>query len=127
MPKLMIDPGAVRQQPLRQREIGMRRERRDESTHAIAGCSCRELEHGRRVFHVPLHAHRQGLDALQQVEGIAGRHAGAEIAQAFGPRAHDEGRGPELLARSQCRDSRHRAPSGSETAGRLPSRSGRHR
>ena len=32
----------------------------------------REIEHRRGVLHVALHAHGQGLDALQQVEGVGG-------------------------------------------------------
>ena len=44
-----------------------------------------------------LHAHAERLDALQQLEGIHRRHTGAEIAQPFGARAHDEGGGAELL------------------------------
>ena len=43
------------------------------------------------------HAQRQGLDALQDVEGVGRAHAGAEIAQALGARPHDEGRRAELL------------------------------
>ena len=44
-----------------------------------------------------LHANAEGLDALQQLKGIGRRETGAEVAQAFGPRAHDEGRVAELL------------------------------
>ena len=57
-----------------------------------------KVEHRRGILHVALHAQRQGLDALQQVEGVGRRKTRAEIAQAFGARPHDEGRRAEFLA-----------------------------
>ncbi len=44
-----------------------------------------------------LHADAERLDALQQLERVGRRQAGAEIAQAFGAGAHDEGGLAELL------------------------------
>ena len=44
-----------------------------------------------------VHAHAERLDALQQLECVGRRQAGAEIAQAFGACAHDEGGLAELL------------------------------
>src|SRR3546814_12578958 len=43
------------------------------------------------------HAQVQGLDALQDLEGIGRRQAGTEIAQALGARPHDEGAGAEFF------------------------------
>ena len=50
-----------------------------------------EVEHATRIGHVLRHAQRQGLDPLEQLEGVGRAHAGAEIAQPLGARAHDEG------------------------------------
>ena len=44
-----------------------------------------------------LHADAERLDALQQLKGVGRRQAGAEIAQAFGARPHDERGLAELL------------------------------
>ena len=56
-----------------------------------------ELEHRMGIRHVAVHANAERLDALQQLKGIGRREAGAEVAQAFGARAHDEGGLAELL------------------------------
>ena len=53
----------------------------------------------RGVGAVPLHAQRQGLDALQGEEGVERRHAGAEIAQQRHARLDDVGDRPERLDR----------------------------
>ena len=66
-------------------------------TQATAACFSRKPRDGLAVGDVARHAHGQRLDALQQIEGIGGAHAGAEVAQALGARAHDEGAGAELL------------------------------
>ena len=50
-----------------------------------------ELDHLLGVAHVALHAQRQRLDALQDQPGGVRAHAGAEVAQAFAPRAQQEG------------------------------------
>ena len=50
-----------------------------------------------RIGDVAIHAHAQRLDALQQLKGVGRRQAGAEVAQAFGARPHDEGGRAELL------------------------------
>ena len=56
-----------------------------------------EFQHRERVAHMALHADAQRLDALQQLERVGRRQARAEIAQALGARAHDEGGLAELL------------------------------
>ena len=97
MPKLTIEPAPLRQQsfaPARGRD-GWASE--GCSTQATASLLREEAEHRRRVLDMALHAQRQRLDALQEMEGVGRRHAGAEIAQAFGARPHDEGRRAELL------------------------------
>ena len=79
------------------------------------------------LLDVALHPHAERLDALQQVEGIGRRQAGAEIAQALGAGAHDERGRSELLVEddaviagiglgelrelSRCRASRNLPPS----------------
>ncbi len=85
------------QQRLRQLVIGMagqlgvayvgNQRMRGEERHDLA-----------RVLHMPLHAHRERLDALQDLERGERRHAGAEIADAFAPRPQQEGGGRRLLA-----------------------------
>ncbi len=61
-----------------------------------------ELDHAVRVGHVALDPQRQGLDALQDVERVLRAHAGAEVAQALGPRPHVEGRRPIGLGVDQA-------------------------
>ena len=56
-----------------------------------------EFQHRERIAHVPFHADAERLDALQQLERVGRRQARAEIAQAFGAGAHDEGGLAELL------------------------------
>ena len=53
--------------------------------------------HRERVLAVPVHAHRQRLDPLQDEEGVEGRDRRAHVPQRHHPRAADEGRGPEGL------------------------------
>ena len=60
------------------------------------------------VLAVPRHAQRQGLQALQQVEGGLRRHAGAEVAHALGAGAHDEGVRTELLGEVDAVIAAHR-------------------
>ena len=57
----------------------------------------KELDDPARVLDVARHADRQALDALEDVKGVGGAHAGAEIPQALGACARDEGRRTELL------------------------------
>jgi len=52
----------------------------NEEIHQLAG-----------VFHMALHAQGQGFDALQDLEGVHGAHAGAEVAQAFASGPQQEG------------------------------------
>ena len=62
-----------------------------------------EVEHGAGVGNVPLHAQRQRLHALDQVKrALRGQH-GAEVAQALGAGAGDEGRGAEVLGVGHAR------------------------
>ena len=56
-----------------------------------------ELCHRHRVGDVALHAQRQGLKPLQDVEGGGGGHAGTEIADALLARPRDERLRAELL------------------------------
>ena len=56
-----------------------------------------EFEHRGGIGDVAVHADAERLDALQQLKGVGRRQAGAEIAQAFGARPHDEGGRAELL------------------------------
>ena len=69
----------------------------------------------------------QRLDALQQLEGIGRRQAGAEIAQAFGARPHDEGGRAELLVEDDAVIAGIGLGQRRELAGSLASRTGRHR
>ena len=57
-----------------------------------------EERHDRlRIGDVPLDPQRQGLDALEDVEGVLRAHAGAEVAQALGARPHVERRRAEAV------------------------------
>ncbi len=84
------------------------------------GIVAQKCQHRRRVCHVPLHAQRQRLDALQQLERVHRRQAGAEVAQAFGPGAHDEGGGAELLGKDNAVITRIRLGHRREFARSLP-------
>ena len=96
MPKLTIEPAPLRQQPPGQADDPGGFERgMQHPVDRLVGVQ--EIEHGSGVVHVALHAHGKRLDALQQLERIRRRQAGAEIAQALGAGAHDEGRRAELL------------------------------
>ena len=88
--------GAARQQPLRELMVRMilQRGMQHPVDRLVGG---QGLEHRERVAHVALHADAERLDALQQLERVGRRQARAEIAQAFGARAHDEGGLAELL------------------------------
>ena len=63
--------------------------------HGVVGVE--EADDLARVRDVALHAHRQGLDPLEDVEGIGRTQTRAEVAQALGASAHDERLRPELL------------------------------
>ena len=71
--------GTLRQQALGQRVVGVVRPRRVDDV-GDAGLAGQEIEHGRGVGDVPLHAQRQRLDAEQQVKRVLRAQAGAEIA-----------------------------------------------
>ena len=96
MPKLTIEPAPRGSSRLGQLVIGMAFQRRMQHPvdRLVGG---QEFEHRERVAHVPFHANAERLDALQQLEGVRRRQARAEIAQAFGAGAHDEGGLAELL------------------------------
>src|SRR5439155_8316172 len=49
------------------------------------------------VCHMAIHANAERLDALQQLKSVGRRKTGAEVAQAFGARPHDERGLAELL------------------------------
>ena len=89
-------PRAARQQPLRKLMVGMIFQRRmQHPVDCLVGGQ--RFEHCERVAHVALHAHTQRLDALQQLERVGRRQAGAKIAQTFRAGTHDEGGLAELL------------------------------
>ena len=48
---------------------------------------------------MPRHAYRQGFEPLEEIEGRLRCHAGAEVTQALGARAHDEGGRAEFLGK----------------------------
>ena len=56
--------------------------------HGVAG---QELHHFFGVGHVAFHAQGQGFDALQNQPRAVRAQAGAKVAQAFAPRAQQEG------------------------------------
>ena len=56
-----------------------------------------EFEHRMGIGDVAIHPNAERLDALQQLKSIRRRETGAEVAQAFGARPHDEGGLAELL------------------------------
>ena len=51
----------------------------------VRSCLEQSLDDLVGIVDMALHAHCQGFDTLQQVERIGWAHAGAEVAQAFGP------------------------------------------
>ena len=88
--------GALWEQALGQAIIGMLRQSGiGDPGDGRIGFQRRRHRHG--IGDMALHAQRQGLDTLQQLEGVHRAHAGAEIAQALDARAGDEGLGAELL------------------------------
>ncbi len=52
------------------------------------GVVAEELGHFHGVGHVPVHAHRQGLQTAQQQPGVEGRDAAAHVPQDLHPRLH---------------------------------------
>src|SRR3546814_19821008 len=64
---------------------------------------------------VPLHAERQGLDALEDLEGVRRTHARAEIAHPFEPRPGDEGGGAEFLVEDDRSEERRVGKEGVST------------
>ena len=87
-------------------------------THRLV--PCQEIQHRGRVRDMALHAQRQRLDPLQQMKRVRGREACAEIAQAFGAGAHDEGGRAELLGEIQAMIAAIWLGQGRELAGRIP-------
>ena len=71
-----------------------------------------------RVVDVPRHAQRQRLDALQDLERRERRHARAEIADAFAPRAQQERRGRRFLGEHHVVEARIRLGQRRELAAR---------
>ena len=96
MPKETIDPAPRGSSRLGELMVGMifQRGMQHPLDRLVGG---ERFEHRERVAHVAFHADAQRLDALQQLERVGRRQAGAEIAQALGARAHDEGGLAELL------------------------------
>jgi hypothetical protein len=64
---------------------------------ADLGSLLEPLGDGLGVLDVALHAQAEGLDALQEVEGVVGGDGGAEVAQHHGARPGDVRRRPEGL------------------------------
>ena len=87
---------------------------------ATAGWAAQEVQHGRGVGHVALHAQGQGLDAQQEVEGVLRAEAGAEIAQPLGPCAGGEGLRAEGLGVGEAGIAGIGLGQGREPARRLP-------
>ena len=56
-----------------------------------------EFQHGSCIVHMLLHAQRQRLDSLQDVEGVRRRHGRAEIIHALGAEFGGEGGWAEFL------------------------------
>ncbi len=110
---------AARQQAPGQRVVGMARQLRMEHPGDGVGFG-QEVEHAARVGHVLRHAQRQGLDPLEKLEGVGRAHAGAEIAQALGAGAHDEGLRPELRGEIDAVIAGIGLAQGRELARRLP-------
>jgi hypothetical protein len=91
-------PGAARQQFFGQPLVGVRLK------HWIpdARYKClpsQKLHHFFGVAHMPGHAQRQRLDALQYQPGRVRAHAGAEIAQAFAAGAQQKSADAALVAK----------------------------
>ena len=87
---------ALREVFLRELVVAMLRQFRvvngaDESVRA------QKLHHLARVGNVPLHAHWQRLDALQNLPGTHRRHAGTEVAQPFATAAQQKSGGGRFL------------------------------
>src|ERR1700680_3640433 len=89
---------AERQQPLRNVVIGMPGKLR--ITHRLdERMADKKSDDLARIVDVALHAQRQGLDALQDVERRRRRHAGAEIAYTFAPCAQKKRRSRRLIGK----------------------------
>ena len=85
MPKETIEPAPRGSSCFASAKSWMRLERgMQHPVDRLVGLQRRQ--HGRRVRDMALHAQRQRLDALQQIESVGRRQAGAEVAQAFGAR-----------------------------------------
>ena len=65
------------------------------------GVRFEEFGHAPRVFDVPVHAHRQRLDALEQQKGVEGRQRHAHVAQRLHAQLHEKGVVPERVVETQ--------------------------
>ena len=92
---------AARQQPLRQRMVGVAGQLGvgDAGHHRVRG---EKLDDAPGVVHMPSHAQRQRLDALQDQPGGVRAHAGAEVAQALAPGAQQEGTDGAFLSKAHA-------------------------
>ena len=88
---------AARQQFLRQavRRVGFQHGVAHTGDHGVGG---QELHHFFGALHVPLHAQRQGLNALQDQPGTVRAHAGAKVAQPLTACAQQKGAHRALFA-----------------------------
>ena len=91
---------AFRQQPLRQSVIGVAGQIRVADTANARG-GLEKFGDYAGVVDMAGHSQRQGFKALQNLEGAHGRHAGAEIANAFLAGAGYEGLCAELGGKHQ--------------------------
>src|SRR4051794_13518648 len=94
-------PRAARQQLFCQSIIGMALQRgmQHPFDRLVGG---EEAEHRISICDVPIHPDTKRLDALQELKSVEWRETGAEIAQSFSARAHDERGRSELLVENDA-------------------------
>ncbi len=119
MPKLKIAPQPLGSSALARSWSGWRRQLRvaDPVDRRMV---VEEGDHLARVLDVAGHAHVQGLDALEDVEGRLRRHRRAEVPQPLGARPHQEGGRAELLGEVEAVVAGVGLGQGRELARRLP-------
>jgi hypothetical protein len=113
--------GAARQQPLRQRVIGVLG-RPGCATRATIGCADRNCATVGALSTWRCHAQRQRLDALQDLERVHRAHAGAEVAQALAAGAQQERRDGRFLGEHHAVEAVVRLGELGKLAGGRPSR-----
>ena len=112
-------PAAVRQQLLRELVVGVIGELGiDDARDRLV--VVQELDNPAGVRDVPLHAQRERLHPLQDVERGGGAHARPEVARTFLARAHDERGGAVLLGEHHVVEAGVGLAQGREPAGGVP-------